>query len=105
MLRQKLKVHSVPIAVPQQLVGSFLSDGVIRGMTSTSMEFDIAISFLFVNSFKLSYKRYRYEYLCILSRMVLELHARPRSKVKFIKHVELKINFVLGFSQKYLNLF
>ncbi len=71
------------------LVGSFLSDGFIKGMTSTSMEFDIAISFLFVNSFKLSYKMYRY--LFILSRMVLELHARPRSKVKFIKHVELNL--------------
>ncbi len=43
--------------VPHQLVGSFLSDGFIRGMTSTSMEFDVALSFLFVNSFKLSHKR------------------------------------------------
>jgi hypothetical protein len=38
--------------------GSFLSDGFIRGMTRTSMEFDVALSFLFVNSFKLSSKRF-----------------------------------------------
>ncbi len=60
------------------------------------MEFDVYLSFLFVNSFKLSRKRFQYGkrfFSCL-----------ERFKVKFIDHVKLKIIFVLGFSQKYLNL-
>jgi hypothetical protein len=90
LLRQKLTVPTVPVAGSATLVGYFLSDGFIRGMTSTRMEFDVALSFLFVNSFKLSRKRFQYGtrfFSCL-----------ERFKVKFIDHVKLKIIFVLGFS-------